>query len=384
MQFRSSLVTLRAAGTIPLLAAALVAAASFARPAAAETPAIDGAPLAKELLLHGFAPGSADGLMPAGAPLFVGPNAMYLTTSSGGKYSLGTIVRLVRGADAWREEVIYSFGGAGNGYGPSAGLIADRFGALYGTTENGGAGRGAGSVFKLTPVGGTWKETTLHTFDTQDNDGALPAGSLIADAAGDLFGTTRVGGGAYGQGLAFKFVPPKTPGGVWGEYALHNFTGGADGGQSESTLVADGLGNLYGTASAGGKNTALAAGTVFRLAPEKNSLSRYTFTTLHEFAGQPNDGSSPAAGVILGPGGILYGTTMDGGPGFDGTVFELVPPVKAGGAYTSYVLHGFGTSRDDTQFPLGGVVRDAYGNLYGAGNTGVGPTAGGAVYEIVL
>jgi len=421
-----------------LLAAALTARGSQA--AATETGAT-------EHLLHDFAPATGDGSSPAGQPLFVGPNTMYLTTASGGKYGDGAVVRLVRGSTAWAEDVIYSFTARGDGYQPSAGLIADRSGALYGTAALGGAGSAVGTVFKLTPSGTTWKETTLHAFSQAGKDGLVPSSSLIADAAGDLYGTTRNGGGstrcngivfgcgvvfelkpvphagtyteiilhrfaggndganpvagllqdgtgalfgtttlggAYGGGVAFKLIPPKIAGGAWVEYAIRYFTGGADGGQPRGTLVADALGNLYGTTSSGGKGSLLATGTVFRLAPEEGSIVHYTFTSLHEFAGEPGDGSFPIAGVVLGQGGVIYGTTRDGGPGYDGTVYELNPPAKAGGTYASRILHGFGSLAGDTMFPLGGIARDVYGNLFGAGNTGVGKTIDGAVYEIAL
>lgn len=131
MKFSASVPTrsLRAAGVAALLAATSVASSSHA--AATET-------TATEHLLHDFAPAAGDGSFPSGAPLFAGPNVMYLTTASGGTYGAGAVVRLVRGS-AWQERVIYSFTARADGFGPSAGLLADRFGALYGTTTLGGA-----------------------------------------------------------------------------------------------------------------------------------------------------------------------------------------------------------------------------------------------------
>src|SRR5262249_47802454 len=114
----------------------------------------------------------------------------------------------------WTESVLYSFTFAGlDGAFPDAGLIADASGALYGTTESGGAAN-LGTVFKLTPPttsGGDWTESVLHSFTA--TDGANPVGGLIADASGALFGTTENGGDAA-SGTVFKLTLPATFAGV--------------------------------------------------------------------------------------------------------------------------------------------------------------------------
>ncbi len=143
------------------------------------------------------------------------------------------------------ETVLHSFAGSpSDGAYPSAGLIADSSGNLYGTTVEGGAS-GNGVVFKLTP-GGT--ETVLHAF--KYSDGYFPEAGLIADASGNFYGTTTQGGGlgceALGCGVVFKL----SPGGTL--TVLYSFTGGSDGSVPIAGLIADSSGNLYGTTAAGG------------------------------------------------------------------------------------------------------------------------------------
>jgi uncharacterized repeat protein (TIGR03803 family) len=151
--------------------------------------------------------------------------------------------------------VLYRFTGR-DGAIPHGGVIFDAAGNLYGTTHNGGTS-GYGTVFQLTPSGAL---NVLHSF-TGGSDGAYPAGGLIADTAGNLYGTTY-GGGTGGQGAVFQL----TPAGALN--VLHSFTGGGDGGRPAADLIADAAGNLYGTTALGGANTSCPAGcgTVFELA----------------------------------------------------------------------------------------------------------------------
>jgi uncharacterized repeat protein (TIGR03803 family) len=145
------------------------------------------------------------------------------------------------------ETVLHSFTGS-DGAVPVTGLIADRAGNLYGTTVGGGTSSD-GVVFKLSP-GGT--ETVLHSFT--GSDGAVPEAGLIADRAGNLYGTT-VGGGTSSDGVVFKLSPGGT------ETVLHSFTG-SDGLFPEAGLIADRAGNLYGTTENGGASS---IGVVFKL-----------------------------------------------------------------------------------------------------------------------
>jgi uncharacterized repeat protein (TIGR03803 family) len=255
-------------------------------------------------------------------------------------------------AQAQNYSVVYSFqcgtlfGGPGDGQNPRGDLIADSAGNLYGTTQFGGANtteenpNGAGTVFEVSAAG---DETVLHSFGGAV-DGYWPVAGLVRDSAGDLFGTTFTG--TAGSGTVFEVYPN----GV--EAVLHNFSGGKDEGDPAGSLLLDSAGNLYGTTA--GVDTGQ-YGTVFKLAPDGK------ITELHTFAGSPNDGAGPAAGLIHDGAGNLYGTTANGGTGgdeFTGTVFE----VSKGGVET--ILYNF-TGNSDGGSPEANLIRDSAGNLYG-------------------
>ena len=165
------------------------------------------------------------------------------------------------------DNVLYSFKNDGaDGNNPYAELIFDGSGNLYGTTFRGGA-HGVGTVFELTPVGdGTWTETVLHTFIQNGIDGAGPIGGLIFDHAGNLYGTTS-GGGTFLAGTAFELSP--AGGGTWTEKILHSFGSDPDGQDPQASLVFDGAGNLYGTTVTGGAG---GAGAVFELSPASGGI----------------------------------------------------------------------------------------------------------------
>src|SRR5260370_6321423 len=132
------------------------------------------------------------------------------------------------------EKVLYSFRGGSDGAYPVGALVADKAGNLYGTTSEGGSSNcsaGCGVVFELTPPstqGGAWTETVLYRF-TGGSDGAAPESNLIFDAVGNLYGTTAGGGDASSDGTVFQLTPPSTPGGTWTETVLYRFAGGSDG-----------------------------------------------------------------------------------------------------------------------------------------------------------
>jgi uncharacterized repeat protein (TIGR03803 family) len=163
--------------------------------------------------------------------------------------------------------VAYSFKDDGtDGSQPNAGLIVDEAGNLYGTTYFGGF-HGNGTVFELTPTrDGGWEETLLHNFSGKD--GAGPDANLVLDAVGNLYGTTLYGGsgpcsynGLDGCGTVFELTPKA--GGGWKEKVLHSFNGN-DGYEPSSSLIFDRAGNLYGTTFVGGS---YGAGTVFEITP---------------------------------------------------------------------------------------------------------------------
>ena len=142
----------------------------------------------------------------------------------GGTYGKGTVFEL---SPNGTETVLYSFGGGADGQNPSAGLIFDTSGNLYGTTVNGGT-YGHGTAFELSPSGaGGWTETVLYSFGS-GSDGQNPSAGLIFDASGNLYGTTQ-NGGLYGGGMAFELSPNGI--GCCRESPLYSFGNGAGDGQ---------------------------------------------------------------------------------------------------------------------------------------------------------
>jgi uncharacterized repeat protein (TIGR03803 family) len=270
----------------------------------------------------------------------------------------------------WTEQVLHSFGGGTDGGNPVAGLILDTAGNLYGTTFVGGT-YGFGTVFELTPAaGGTWTKQTLHNFNGDGTDGTFPSAGLIFDAAGNLYGTAS-DGGTYGNGMVFELTP--AAGGTWTEKVLYSFGNGADGATPYAGLIFDAADNLYGTTFGGGT---YALGTVFELTPAAGGT--WTEQVLHSFTGNGTDGAYLSAGLILDAAGNLYGTTTNGGTIGGGTAFELTP--AAGGTWTESVLHNFGNGTD-ANMPRGGLIFDAAGNLYGASTSG-GAQNAGTVFEL--
>ncbi|HXM19844.1 MAG TPA: choice-of-anchor tandem repeat GloVer-containing protein [Terriglobales bacterium] len=250
--------------------------------------------------------------------------------------------------------VLHKFTGHAGGTQPPAGVVVDARGNLYGVTEFGGSFN-FGTVFKLDPNG---RETVLHSF--LGGDGVSPAEPLIWGAHGTLYGTTLEGGSSEGgkckHGCGAVFAADKTG----KETVLYAFTGGADGGQPNATLIRDAAGNFYGTTLGGGSSAGncqyQSCGVVFKL--DKAGKE----TVLHTFTGG-SDGAFPN-GLIRDGAGNLYGTTYSGGTSGQGTVFELD---KTSGKFT--VLYGF-AGKTDGGGPSGGLVRDGAGDLYGT--TGYG------------
>ena len=150
-----------------------------------------------ETVLHSFA-GGADGEYPYASLVRDSSGNLYGTTSEGGASNVGTAFKVT---PTGHETVLYSFAGGTDGANPFAGLVRDRKGNLYGTTEAGDSS-GVGTVFKLTATG---QETVLHTFTGGTTDGANPFGGLVRDAAGNLYGTTFVGG-AFGHGAVYEIT----------------------------------------------------------------------------------------------------------------------------------------------------------------------------------
>jgi uncharacterized repeat protein (TIGR03803 family) len=324
--------------------------------------------------------GGYDGLGPGARVIFGNDGALYGTTTEGGNTcyndtTCGTVFRLAPSATAcktvlcpWNETVIYRFNGGSDGYQPQGDLTLDQAGNLYGTTQIGGipgcSGYSCGTVFELTPSGGGWTESVLYRFKDYD-DGYFPYSGVIPDREGNLYGTTQ-----GSNGTAFQLAPS---GSSWTKTILHNFS--YSDGVIPNGLLFDSAGNLYGTTTAYGVGD---AGTAYELTPSGGS---WNFDVLYAFAGT-GGADGPYAAVIMDPAGNLYGTTAGAGAYGYGSVFKLTPG-DGGWTYTS--LHDF-TGGTDGRSPRSSLVLDASGNLYGTaleGGTGKCDIWGcGVIFEI--
>jgi uncharacterized repeat protein (TIGR03803 family) len=341
-----------------------------------------------ESALYSFSGGS-DGSYPYGQVTFDANGNLYGTTWYGGDSSSGIVFQLVPNSDGtWTEKVLYSFPSGSDESQPTAGVIVDTKGTLYGTTLGGGT-QGLGVVYKLTPKSdGSWKYGVLHNFKG-GKDGSYPGwSSLSFDTAGNLYGTTWGGGnpdcrGPWGKGCGMIFELVPNADGSWKEKVLFRFGNGQY--QPAGPLVFDRAGRLYGIAIGWNGNY----GNVFQLTLGKNG--KWTERILHKFTGN-QDGAYPSSGVLFNTAGDLYGTTVYGedenGDCCPGQVFKLVP--HAGG-WTKQAVHRFQGAPQDGVNTRARVVFDAAGNLYGttcdggSGNGGDcvdGSSGAGVVFEI--
>jgi uncharacterized repeat protein (TIGR03803 family) len=338
------------------------------------------------------------------------------------KLSILCILALATTVSAqWKEQLLYSFQGYPDGAIPVGSIVYDKQGNLYGATLSGGLrscsapGGGCGTVYELSPPvkkGDPWTETQVHLFQGRAfGDGSDPAGGLIMDAAGNLYGTTEYDGsgncnllgGVVGCGTVYELSPPAQPGGAWTETVLYNFQGGNDGYIPTGDLVFDKVGNLYGvTLFGGGRGTNCGdslypnCGTVFELSPPQTKGGGWTEKVLYSFSGlEPEsiagDGSEPNGGLVLDEAGNIYGTASRGGSMIPscggqgelsgcGATFELVPPKQNGSAWTENVLYRFEGALNDGAGPNGNLIL-AEGTLYGTTLSG-GSGEFGIVYSL--
>lgn len=314
-------------------------------------------------------------------------------------------------AQAQTFSVLHAFKDKPDGSMPYGGVVRDAAGNLYGTTDIGGR-YGAGTIYKIDSAG---KETVLHSFSKPE--GAGPMDSLLLDAAGNLYGTAHAGGYSFGLGTVFELKPGghlkvlhrfgqnmnfdasgpygglvrdgvgnlygeagggTTQGGgavykvdhlTGAETIVYNFGPPPDGGSPLATLARDPQGNLYGTTNLGGANCLDNLGCGTVFKVDSSGNE----TVLYNFTGG-TDGKQPVGGVVLDEQGNIFGTTSEGGLGF-GTVFKLDP----NGGLT--VLHSFGQSSPDGAQPFAGLTRDSRGSLYGTTYLG-GAFGYGSVYKL--
>jgi len=315
---------------------------------------------------------SPDGAAPEGGLVYCAAGNLCGTTVEGGLLDQGTVYEIDK---TGAERVLYRFRGGNDGYIPVGVLTVGPAGKLYGATVAGGSkapdvcdGYGCGTVFELDRT--TGKETVLHAFEAgSGRDGSEPEAGLVLDGAGNLYGTTVLGGTFFGAVFTIDAAGR--------ESLLHSFNGTTAGAYPAAALILDGAGSLYGTTTgtlglesvtgATGRDGSVDYGTVFELTATGQEI------VLHSFTGTP-DGAFPIARLVRDQAGNLYGTTEEGGTGSCGTVFKVTPT----GHET--VLHNF-TCTPDGAYPYAGLVRDPQGNLYGTTSQG-GAYGQGAVFEL--
>ncbi len=291
--------------------------------------------------------------------------------------------------------ILHNFTGGLDGSNPWAGFVKDTAGNLYGITSGGGGSNacnfygtnGCGAVYKLTNKNGNWVDGPLYSFQG-NTDGEFPIAAMTIGSNGTFFGTTTGGGqgtctydGSNGCGTIFNLKPtptrPPTPLSPWVETVLYRFTGGSDGGNPN-------VGNLIFDSAGDIYGTTEFGGTnnlgvVYELKPAGGG--NWTETVLYNFAGA--DGSTPLGGLVFDKTGNLYGTTKEGGDmtcnggAGCGVIYELS---LSGGGWTEKILYVFEAGNDGF-FPDPGLIFDPAGNLYGGTYNG-GAGGGGTVYEL--
>jgi uncharacterized repeat protein (TIGR03803 family) len=258
-----------------------------------------------QTVIHAFTGGS-DGSGPGARVALDGRGNVYGMTPTGGANGLGTIYALhPRSNGGYALRVLHTFTGGSDGSSGSAGKLVVRNGRIFGAATTGGS-FGAGTVFQLRPTpSGEWDFRTSYSFQGAP-DGVFPYGALLFDAAGNIYGTTYYGG-TNGLGTVYKLSPNGS--GEWIESVLYSFKPGSDGNSSISNLVADAAGNLYGTTSEGG----LGSGTIFKLAPNPNGT--WTESLPHSFQGSPDGAFPYAGMVGDGTGTFYGATVHGGDDG---------------------------------------------------------------------
>ncbi|HEY3974744.1 MAG TPA: choice-of-anchor tandem repeat GloVer-containing protein [Candidatus Sulfotelmatobacter sp.] len=341
-------------------------------------------------VIHSF-DGTTDGSNPYGDLVADAAGNLYGTTSTGGPRNCssaettcgGTVFQLSKtSTGGWTRKVLHAFAGP-DGASPQSGLVFDSAGNLYGTTFIGGVGcqseSGCGVVFKLSPTtSGGWTYSVILQFSDSNANGTLPTGNLIMDSAGNLYGTTLLGGnfenGGSGCGVVYELSHGARG---WTETVLYTFIGHPDG-CGPNGIVFDATGNLYTTTTSGGTSSnqicsgGYGCGSVIQLSP--NSSGAFTETVLYSFSGG-SDGNLPTGSLVLDNSGNLYGVTRAGGtsigctwnvPGC-GVVFKLS---NSSGGWKQTVIHTFqptssGAAGEGGGSPASNLTFDTAGNLYG-------------------
>jgi uncharacterized repeat protein (TIGR03803 family) len=316
-----------------------------------------------ETILHDFV-AAPFGINPTAPLITDSAGNLYGVTSTGGVENAGVVFELVRGSNGrWSQKILHIFRGSPDGASPMGRLIFDRAGNLYGTTELGGA-YNSGTIYRLTPSAiGSWNESILYSFGGTRTDAVYPQWGLALDQAGNLYGVTAYGGTSYWGGTVYRLSPSVH--GNWSEQIIYEFTEGATGGSAPLyELGLDSAGNLYGVAGNGGDincNTwrnwgeGGGCGTIFELSP--SSSGWWNETVLYAFV-------SPGYyydQYWWGASGRL--SMSSSGDIFGATVDEIfeLHPTEQGTWVFKYVP----SSRPGSAAIVGSIVLDAAGNIYG-------------------
>jgi uncharacterized repeat protein (TIGR03803 family) len=394
-----------------------------------------------ERVIHSFS--GSDGYSPMAKLVLDSAGNLYGTTELGGANNWGTVFRLSPNQNGgWTETVLYSFcqnfdgSKCVDGSEPQSGLILDSLGNLYGVTPSGGnqscpeQTAGCGTVFELSPPtssGEPWTYGVIYNFCSNQNncgDGAQPFSDLILDSAGNLYGTTWLGG-AYGYGTVFELSQSQSG---WTESLLYSFCSLGkypvcpDGWGPKQGVIFDNLGNLYGTTSRGGSSNTNGEGVVYKLSHEGLTWSESVvrafpgggifptgelLATVQLYHGHlystnflggtaeaggvfqvnlqgkgneivtfnGSDGGGPTAGVLIDEKtGTIYGTTSGENSSTYGTVFQIT----SGQLTVLYYFNFDGVSGVE---PFGALISDGRGHLYGT-TLGGGKDGKGTIFEI--
>ncbi|MGA2370463.1 MAG: choice-of-anchor tandem repeat GloVer-containing protein [Candidatus Korobacteraceae bacterium] len=297
---------------------------------------------------------------PGPSRITIGPNGSLYGLGGDAAYNLTPPpTRCISFVCQWNDTVLWTFCCGADSPG---GLTFDQAGNMYSGSEDGGeinhcsGGLGCGFIFQLVPTSEGWTYNVIYEFH-DGNQGAHPTGELIVDSSGNLYGTTAGLYGGDGNGNVFKLTPSQA--GYWNETVLYTFQGGSDGRFPQAGVIFDSKGNLYGASSEGGANN---GGTVFEL----TAANGWAFNLLYSLPASQFGVTGVNASMIMDSAGNLYGTTFVSGAYNLGSVFKLT---HGSGGWTYTDLHDF-TGASDGAYPVGSLVMDSNGNIYGAAEAG--------------
>jgi uncharacterized repeat protein (TIGR03803 family) len=277
------------------------------------------------------------------------------------------------------ESTLYTFSETTT-FWPQGTLIEDAKGNLYGTTRGGGA-YGVGAVIELSPPavsGGAWTVTTIYSFVPYGTGGWVPISDLVKDQAGAFYGTTYNGGNpTCNCGVVYKLVPPTVSGGAWTESQLYAFPYDNVHGRlpANAALALTSTGTLYGVTVQGGTWD---SGVIYQLTTKNGKT--YTEKDLYSF-GDASDASTPNGPILLDSAGSLYGVSLWGGAFGQGTVYKYTPATSTTAA-TESILYSFGSSATDGTTPSGNLTFDTAGDIYGVTTSGGDIYGDGTVYTL--